>query len=249
MKKRILFYILFIVFSDFFPYQVIAQDDHGFRFIRLAYGDYDPRMITDYSMRGRGGGYTGRMAWMHDYPTSEDNLYEAIARTTKIQLAGQYMIIPLRDERIFNYPFLYMSEPGYWLATDQEIKNLREYFKRGGFVMFDDFRSAREWSQLYYNLKLIFPDKEPVLVPNDHPIWSIYYKIDPVEAPSWVTPRYSKYEDQYWTILDDKGRMTCIICYNQDVGDGWEWPQMRLDKAETLPFQMGINFIMYALTH
>ena len=140
MKKRILFYILFIVFSDFFPYQVIAQDDHGFRFIRLAYGDYDPRMITDYSMRGRGGGYTGRMAWMHDYPTSEDNLYEAIARTTKIQLAGQYMIIPLRDERIFNYPFLYMSEPGYWLATDQEIKNLREYFKRGGFVMFDDFQ-------------------------------------------------------------------------------------------------------------
>lgn len=232
------------------PEVIKAQDDHGFRFIRIQVDDTHTSSYYSRSSRGgwsrRGGGEPG---WIHDYPTAEDNLYEAIDKTTKIQLAGQYMILTLREERIFEYPFLYLSEPGRWQINQTEVDYLREYFARGGFIMFDDFRGTGEWANFYYNMKLVFPDKEPVEIPNDHEIWSVYYEIDPLEAPSWVTPRYSKYEDKYYTYYDDNGRMMCIVCFNQDVGDGWEWPNRRLDQANTLPFQMGINFIIYALTH
>lgn len=225
------------------PQSLLAQDDHGFRFIRIQYDD----------VRGGGGrGFRGRgftPSWMHDYPTAEDNLYEALNKTTKIDIAGQYMILTLRDKRIFKYPFLYLCEPGFWYINEVEVKNLREYFARGGFVMFDDFRGLREWQNFYYNMKQVLPDKEPVEVPPDHEIWSIYYDIDPIEAPSWVSGGYGKYDDRYFAYYDDNGRMMAIVCYNQDVGDGWEWPQRRLDKAETLAFQFGINFIIYALTH
>ncbi len=43
--------------------------------------------------------------------------------------------------------------------------------------------------------------------------------------------------------------MMCVISYNQDIGDGWEWPNRNIAKASTISFQMAINFIMYAYTH
>ncbi|MCH7783289.1 DUF4159 domain-containing protein [candidate division KSB1 bacterium] len=242
MKKILILSLLVItiISADDLLY---AQNDHGFRFIRIQYDSY-----------GGGGSIYGRgrrqAPWAHDYPTAEDNLYEAISKTTKIDLAGQYMVLSLRDERIFEYPFLYMCEPGFWYANEEEIKNLREYLNRGGFIMFDDFRTRTgEWNNLKFIMKMVFPDKEPVQLPPDHEIWSIYYDIDPIEAPSWVSGGYGKYDDEYWAYFDDKGRMMALACVNQDIGDGWEWPQRRLDRADTLPFQMGINIIIYVLTH
>jgi hypothetical protein len=43
--------------------------------------------------------------------------------------------------------------------------------------------------------------------------------------------------------------MVALMCYNQDIGDGWEWPERNFEDASTTAFQMGINFLMYALTH
>ncbi len=228
--------ILFLL-ADF----SVAQDDHGFRFIRIQYNDYG----DGYGRFGR----RGEPRWAHDYPTAEDNLYEALKRTTKVDIAGQYKILSLADKEIFKHPFLYICEPGYWQINEQEAENLREYLERGGFVMFDDFRGQQEWMNLYFNLKMVFPDKEPEEIRPDNPIWSIYYSIDPVAAPSWVSGRYSMFDDTYYALYDDNGRMMTIICHNQDIGDGWEYPDGRLDVAGTLPFQMGINFIIYAMTH
>ena len=80
-----------------------------------------------------------------------------------------------------------------------------------------------------------------------HPIWSIYYDIDPTTAPS-TKPGFYAEDCEYYGIYDDEGRMMVFISYNQDIGDGWEWPG-RLDQASTVSFQMSINIIIYALTH
>ncbi len=217
-------------------------DDHGFRFVRIKYNTN-----TSGGRWGRRGGGSG--AWSHDYPTAEYNLYEALDRSTKIKVHGEPLILTLTDNRIFEYPFLYLCEPGYWHLNEKEAENLREYFKRGGFVLFDDFRGRREWDNFYYQIKLVFPDKEPEEIPNDHPVWSVYYEIDPVEAPSLVSGGYGRYDDQYYTMFDKKGRMMMIVCYNQDIGDGWEWPGSNFNQGASEAFKMGINFIIWALTH
>jgi hypothetical protein len=100
---------------------------------------------------------------------------------------------------------------------------------------------------MYNNIKQVFPDREPVLLDKDDPIWSIYYDVDAAAAPS-TKPGFTAEDCQYYGIYDDKGRMMVFISYNQDIGDGWEWPG-RLDLASTISYQMGINIIIYALTH
>ncbi len=217
----------------------------GFRFVRIRYQSI-----------GRWNGRT----WAYDYPRAEQHLYEALERTTGIYLEGPPIVLDLTDQRIFDYPVLYLCEPGYWDASEEEIENLRTYLDRGGFIIIDDFHDAgggtfgREWENFYRILKRIFPDREPEELPNDHPIWSIYYDIDPLAAVSTKietgqTPWLDSDDDTYFGIFDDKGRLVMIVCYNQDIGDGWEWPEYNLANASTVSFQMAINFIVWALSH
>ncbi len=213
--------------------------DAGFQFVRIKY-DVVP--------------FNRSATWAYDYPTAEQNLYEAIRRTTKLPLGGPPLVLTLNDARIFEYPVLYLCEPGYWLTNDEEVENLRKYFARGGFMIIDDFHDygdfGPQWNNFYHNLKQVFPDLEPVEVESTHPIWQIYYDIDPIEAASTKDYEgFGKYDDRYFAFFDDTGRMMCIICYNQDIGDGCEWPNRNFEGASTVSFQMAINFIMYAMTH
>jgi len=114
--------------------------------------------------------------------------------------------------------------------------------------LFDDFGGSREWYVFYDQMKRVYPDREPTEIPPDHPIWSIFFDIDPVSAPSLVSIRdYNQGEDRYMAFFDDDGRMIALANHNQDIGDGWEWPENNFEDASTIAFQMGINFIMYAL--
>lgn len=218
---------------------MFAQGDHGFRFVRIQFED------------GMSSGWRrGGEAWSHDHPTGELNLYEALKRTTNIHVEGPPLVLTLKDERIFEYPVLYLCEPGFWTMDEEEVENLSEYLRRGGFILFDDFRGDREWAQFYEQMKRVLPDEEPVPLPPEHPVWSIYYDVDPVAAPSNVSGGWFSHEDdQYLAFFGEDGRMVALACYNQDIGDGWEWPERNLADASTISFQMGVNFLIYAFTH
>lgn len=223
------------------------SDDFGFRFVRVRYQGH--------------AGFRSR-AWATDYPTAEQNLHEAISRTTSIHLEGPPIVLDLTDDRIFEHPVLYLTEPGYWMTNDEEVANLRRYLDRGGFLIIDDFHDygrgsvGPQWDNMYANIKQVYPEQEPVELTADHPIWSIYYDIDPDAALSTKNGgrggygmRFGPLDDIYYGLFDETGRMVIVISYNQDIGDGWEWPGRNLADASTVSFQMAINFIMYALTH
>jgi hypothetical protein len=234
-----------------------AQTDHGFTFVRVKYSDNPGEWVRQF----------GRETWSHDYPTAEYNFYEALERTTKIHVGRPPVVLELSDERIFEYPVLYLCEPGYWIMDEEEVTNLREYLQRGGFILFDDFRGEPEWMNLVIQLERLFPDREPVELPNDHFIWSIYYDVDPVATPSLTSGggrgrrgfgrgggdsggvAGNASPDRYYGLFDDNGRLMAMIAYNQDLGDGWEWPDNNFENASLMTFQMGVNFLMYAFTH
>ncbi len=141
---------------------VFAQADYGFRFVRIRFSD----------PRARGSRFGGA-AWAHDYPAAEENFYTALKRTTAIHVEEPYLILELDDNRIFEYPILYLCEPAYWNMTGEEVERLREYLNRGGFILFDDFGGQREWFLFYEQMKRVFPDLEPEEISPDHPIWDI----------------------------------------------------------------------------
>ena len=237
--KRLAWLLALLVLMGLGAVDAKAQTDYGFQFVRVRYD---------------AGGGRGGAAWAHDYPTAEENFYEALERTTQIRTKNPNLVLALDDDRIFEHPILYLCEPGYWVMNEEEADNLRQYLSRGGFILFDDFRGRREWDHLVVQMKRIFPDREFVEIPPEHPIWSIYYDIDPVAAPSnvsggWGRRSYGPDADRYLALFDENGRIVAFANYNQDIGDGWEWPEQNLYQASTISFQMGINFVMYALTH
>ena len=220
----------------------VAQTDYGFRFVRIRF--------ETHGMEQRGWGMGGGPMWAHDYPVAEQNFYTALKRTTTIHVEEPYLVLDLMDPQIFEHPILYLCEPGYWQATDEEIEQLSEYLRRGGFLLFDDFRGDYEWYNLYEQMRRILPGREPIELPATHPIWSIYFDIDPIKAPSLVSGYLGTIEhDRYMAYFDENGRLVALANHNQDIGDGWEYPDRDFENASTVSFQMGINFVIYALTH
>ena len=210
-----------------------AANPNTFTFVRVEWQG------ERYGFSGRGNG----PLWAHDFPTAEQNLYTAINALTSLPLNYEYKTIALHDEAIFDFPFLYICEVGYWTPNAQEIAILSEYMQRGGFLLVDDFRGGFEWRNFAAQMQRIVPH-EPRPLELTHPIFHCFFEFERLgeHSPYWnMTP-------QYYGIFDDKGRIMAMINYNNDIGDGWEWPES--DEVFSMEaFKLGINYLVYAMTH
>jgi len=197
--------------------------------------------------------------WYIDAPAAEQNLSRRVKTATAINVEDP-IVMALDDPRLFEHPWIYFVEPGFLRMRDADVLVLREYLLRGGSVYFDDFHGPYEWDNLVRELKRVFPDREIVEVPKDHPIFNCFYKID---AYPQVAGLGSFLAGRTWekggfvphlrTILDDNGRMMAFINWNTDMGDGWEWSNAEeypgYLKFTAMAYRMAINEIVYALTH
>jgi hypothetical protein len=192
--------------------------------------------------------------WHHDYPDSDEFVIALLHELTSVRVApDSYKIVRLESPEIFEYPFLYLSEPGFLALNDKEIKNLGEYIRRGGFIMADDFRTKdylggpEELDVLRHYLKLAVPERELVRLDLSHPIFHSYFDIDTLN----MTPPYGDWTPQFWGMSDEKGRLQLIANYNNDIGDFWKY----LDEGDkplkdsTRAIRLGMNYIVYAMNH
>ncbi len=223
--------------------------DDVFTFVRLRYG----------SGGGRGGG------WATDYPDSDLNFSFRLQQLTSLKVDPNGKVLELTDKELFDYPFVYLIEPGRLHFSEADVKALRKYLLSGGFLMVDDFWGEWEWENFYFQIKRIFPDREPIDVPLEHPIFHCVYDLkERPQVPSIGVARWGRSEGITWeredakevhyrAIYDDKGRMMVFICHNTDLGDGWEregedeWYFREFSEKKAYP--MGINIVFYAMTH
>jgi hypothetical protein len=239
-----------------------------FTFVRIRYSSYggrgfdrgfDPRFGRGYG-RGFGGG-----GWATDYPDSDLNFSFRLHQLTSMQVDPNGVVLELTDPGLFNYPFVYMLEPGRLLFSDEEVKCLRRYLLNGGFLMVDDFWGEAEWYNFYTQIKRVFPDRELIDIPLEHPIFHAVFDLKErpqipsinvalAGRPYGITwEREDAQEVHYKAIYDDKGRMMVIICHNTDLGDGWEregeneWYFHEFSEKKAYP--LGINIVFYAMTH
>lgn len=219
------------------------------------------RIHYDSHYSGRGGD------WSTDFPDSDLNFSLRLQQLTSLKVNPWPVILKLTDDRLFDYPFLYMIEPGRLLFTDEEVVALRKYCMRGGFLMVDDFWGDEEWLNFYQQIKRVFPDREPQEVPLEHEIFHCVYDLkEKPQVPSihaairtggrpisWE-PRYgSDTSIPYYKAIYDDDRIMVFICHNTDLGDGWEregenqwyFEEFSVKKA----YPLGINIVTYAMTH
>jgi hypothetical protein len=209
-----------------------------------------------------GGGWRGYEKWKTDYPDSDLNFSYRLHELTALEVDPYGKIIELTDEALFDYPFIYLIEPGDISLSDEEVAALRRYLFSGGFLMVDDFWGEREWWNFYREIKRVFPDREPLELPLEHEIFHCVYdlkKKPQIPSIGWIwhgrtdDNRPDAAEVHYKGIFDDKGRMMAIICHNTDLGDGWEREgedaSYFREFSEKWAYPLGINIVTYAMTH
>jgi len=232
-----------------------APDDRSaglqWRFVRVKYH------YSVEAMRGQQD-FFGE-PWYIDAPAAEQNLSRRVKTATAIHVEDP-IVLALDDPRLFQNPWIYFVEPGNLKMTDGDVAILREFLLRGGTAMFDDFHGPLEWENLAKELKRVFPDREIVEVPKDHPLFSCFYRIDGYPQVAGLgsflagrTWEKGGFVAHLRTIFDDSGRPMVYINWNTDMGDGWEWSNVEeypgYIKFTGMAYRMAINEIVYALTH
>jgi hypothetical protein len=232
-------------------YQGNTPYDGKFVFIRLRYG------------YGMGGFRRGGPPWSHDYPRGEVHFTKILKEITYVnpRVDGSN-ILSLDDPELFNYPVAYMAEPGYWTMTDREVESFRSYLKKGGFVIFDDFREAEagasggnHWDNLKDQMRRVLPEARWIEIDDGrHPVWHSFFEIKDPKALA-PAPNY----DQsmvltYWGIFEDNDpskRLIAIANVNGDISEYWEFSDTGFAAVDlnNEAYKYGINYVIYGLTH
>lgn len=232
-----------------------------FTFARVRY------QIQPRAWYGRGSGI-----WWIDCPDSDLNFSYRLQQLTAIRTDPDGRIIDLTDPELFDYPWIYIVEPGALQFTEEELPVLRRYLLNGGFLMVDDFWGERQWLNFYHQIKRVFPDREPEELAMDHPIFHCVFPLNfqknQMQVPNFQTGEDSQYpphitweyhdgeacrDVHFKAILDDRGRIMVMICHNTDNGDGWEregeYKYFFEHFSEKIAYPLGINIVFYSMTH
>jgi hypothetical protein len=230
---------------------------HGFNFCRALYT----------SSRREAGG----QGWSTDYPDAELNFSLRLSELTRTRISRDatgtpnHLVVRLTDEELFQCPYLHIEDVGSAALTDAEVSALREYLMKGGFMWVDDFWGEYAWNVWQNELERVLnPTDYPILdLSLDHPVFSTMFDVHELpQIPSiqfWRTSggRTSERgndsaEAHFRGISDESGNLIVLMTHNTDISDSWERegedPRFFYSFSPD-GYAVGINVLMYAMTH
>ena len=223
-----------------------------------------------------GWGTGPRFGWWVDFPDADLNFSYRLQQMTTTKADPDGRTLKLSDPTLSDYPFLYMTHPGYMQLRDDEVTALRKHLHNGGVLFVNDFWSAREWNGFEAEMRRVLPGSTWTDLPMSHPVFNCVFQLqgpmrklqvptmqfwdqahdpdNPQSPPLQRVFRGEGSEEMHvraW--LDDKQRIMIIAIHNSDVSDGWEregeQPEYFHTFAEKISYPLGINIIFYVMTH
>lgn len=224
-----------------------------FHFVRIEY--------TDGYWARRGFGGFGRGWWMQDWPAADIHFTRGVRRLTRIDI-GEGKHLPLTDDRIFDYPWVYATQVGFWDLRKAETDRLREYLRRGGFLVVDDFHGPGDWAVFRDTMQRVFPGQPIVDIDDGDSLMRVLYDIKErtyipglrhlrAGAGGRIVVEPQATPPQWRGLHDEQGRLAVAINFNMDVGDAWEHADLPEypEEMTALAYRFGINYIIYSMTH
>lgn len=200
----------------------------------------------------------GRYArWGIDANKGDRLFIGLLRRLTRIDVQPVETIVDIDSDEVFDLPWLFAVSVGDWQLTAKQAARLRHYFDRGGFMMVDDFHNEGEWATFMEGMRQIDPGAQVVELDDSHSAFNTLFDLKKrVRVPGANVVDGTGIERggtvPHWRgIVDERGRMFVAICFNMDVGDGWEfaddpnYPERFSSEATRL----GTNYVVYAMTH
>jgi len=230
---------------------------HGFNFCRAIYT----------STRAEAGG----QGWGTDYPDADLNFSIRLSELTRTRVSMEnggrpdYLTVRLTDDSLFQCPYIHMEDVGTVTFSESEVEALREYFLKGGFMWVDDFWGSYAWEQWVSEISRVLPPSEyPIQdITPTHPLMKMQYEIKEfpqipsIQAwrgnPSETSERgYDSAEPHLRAISDRHGNIMVLMTHNTDISDAWEREgedPRYFYLFSPKGYAVGINAIMYAMTH
>ena len=186
--------------------------------------------------------YDGGGDWYAN-PSSLPNLLAEVRARTGIPTAERDVAVRPSDPGLRDYPFLYMTGHGNVRFSPQERLALRRHLLEGGFLHADDNYGLDE--SFRQEMALVFPDKELVELPPDHPVFH-----SPYSFPDGL-PKIHEHDGQPPQAfgIHHQGRLVVFYSFETDLGDGWEDADVHEDPPEIREdaLRMGVNIFVHAM--
>ena len=215
------------------------------------------------------GGDAGAGSWRADWPRADINLSIRLSELTRTRVSTfdgdpKNVVIRLSSPELFRCPFIMMTEVGAAELTAREVKGLRDYLLKGGFLWVDDYWGTEAWQWWESELRNVLPSQTyPIIdVTPGHPLYHAQFQVK-------NTPQIANIG--FWSrgggnsergsdsavvhtraIFDDHDRIMVLMTHNTDIGDSFERegddPTYFLENS--VPgYAFGINTLLYAMTH
>ena len=199
-----------------------AQDEYAFHIGRIKYG---------------GGG-----DWYGD-ETSLVELLRFAREHTLLEVAPEEDVVELTSDKLFGYPYVYLTGHGNVRFTEQEVERLRRYLIGGGFLHIDDNYGLDR--HIRREMKKVFPELDFVELPFSHPIYHVHFDF-PNGLPK--IHQHDGKQPQGFGLIHE-GRLVVFYSYESDLGDGWELPSVHDNPPEKrrAALEMGTNILTYAM--
>lgn len=210
--------------------------------------------------------------WATDHPDGAKNLTWRLNQLTTIKANDGTLLLRLTDSRLFDFPFIFMSDPGWQELRREERLALRRYLEKGGFLWVDDFWGQAEWDNLARNTLAESPGWKWIDLPSDHPILSTVYPMkgcpqvtayqfytrngvtyDPPGLHKWPHGGVADMAQVHFRgLIDPGGRLAGVATHNTDIADGWEREgenEEFFQRFSINAYALAINVITYAMSH
>jgi hypothetical protein len=231
-----------------------APYDGRFTFARLKY------------TTGPGGYYyCGLPAWAHGYLScrggtrAEQSLMRILNEISYLNPhIEDSVVLALDDPALARYPIAYMTEPGFWTLTDKEAAGFRAYLEKGGFAIFDDFHapggrapSGGGWENFDANMQRVIPGARWIDLDPSQAVFNSFFAIGSLDI---IPQAYDEGRIMIRGLFennDPKKRLMAIANYNTDISDFWEFSAtgFRPIDESNEAYKLGVNYLMYGMTH
>jgi hypothetical protein len=210
-----------------------APYDGRFSFVRLRYNG-----------GGRGG-------WAFDYPAMERNFMTVLNDLTTIHPhVRESNIHDMDDPALFRHAVAYLSEPGYWAPSREEVQGLRTWLLKGGFLIVDDFY-GRQWENFARVMGTVLPEGRMVPLDLAHPVFHSFFDIRTLEGMHHPQSRAMRAE--FLGIFEDndpRKRLMVVVNYNNDIGDYMEWSGAGWYPVDFTndAYKFATNYLVYGMS-
>jgi len=178
------------------------------------------------------------------------NVLNSLVEYTTLRIDPVERMVALSDAKMLEAPFCYLAGHKLVQFTPAERRNFERYVRGGGFVFVDDCNHDIDGlfaKSFEAEMTKIFGPKALVKIPNNHPIYSSFFKFDgPPNTGAELNGWGDDLVHDYLKAIVFNGRIR-VLYSNKDYGCEWDYDFRNKRFLAVDNTRFAVNIIQYAL--